>query len=304
MPIDKVILLFSEMLKVEKGLSTYTISAYKTDIEQFGKFLFKRKPKKYLMQAVKEDFLLYIKNLNSKELSNTTQSRKISALKQFYTFSFEEKHINHNPTVGLKNPKIGKALPKFLTEKEIDDLLKTASKSKDKMFYVMLEMLYATGLRISELVTMKLSDLIDNHSIIIVKGKGNKERMIPLLEVVQKILKEWLIERQTIVKKSIFLFPSKHSKKGHITRERFAQKLKDLAITCGIDTNLVSPHVFRHSFASHILNNGGDLRSIQQMLGHSSISTTEIYTHILDKKLKEDVFKNHPLSKQNRNNKT
>ncbi|UQY79964.1 site-specific tyrosine recombinase XerD [Candidatus Hepatincola sp. Av] len=291
---------FLDSLKVEKGLSFNTVVAYRTDLQDLLSFLQARKPAKNLESATNEDILHYIYILSKKSFAKATQSRRISALKQFYEFYVNEKVINVNPTIGLKSPKKTDSLPKFLTENEILHMLNIASSFENKMLYIMLEVLYATGLRVSELVSLKISAFLVDDEVLLVKGKGSKERIIPLTSIAYQKLKEWLGLRWQHYNKSIkneyYIFPSNRSTQGHISRERFAQLLKELAGKCNIDYKRVSPHVIRHSFASHLLNNGANLTTIQNMLGHADIATTEIYTHVLESKLQDAIFKNHPLS--------
>ncbi|MFL1780985.1 Site-specific tyrosine recombinase XerD [Candidatus Hepatincolaceae symbiont of Richtersius coronifer] len=300
-PLNNLIKLFLDALKVERGLSENTLSAYTADLKDFESFLNKRKPIRQLNNALPEDVRDYIFLLNYKHFSGKTQSRRISALKQFYSFVYLEKIITLNPMVAIKNPKIAKTLPKFLSEEEVNLLINNAKKYDNPMLYTMLEIMYSTGVRVSELVSLNVAAIIENGNFLLIKGKGNVERVIPLTSVAKEALQYWLKERERFIKKltsanKMFVFPSNKIATSHITRERFAQLLKILALKCGISYHKVSPHVIRHCFASHILNNGGDLKSIQNMLGHADISTTEIYTHILDSKLKEAVFNNHPLA--------
>lgn len=291
---------FLDSLKVEKGLSVNTILAYKTDLQDLLNFLQARKPAKNLESATNEDILHYIHILSKKSFAKATQSRRLSALKQFYEFYVNEKVISVNPTLGLKNPKKVGSLPKFLTEEEILHMLSMANSFENKMLYIMLEVLYATGLRVSELVNLKLPAFLVDDEVLLVKGKGSKERIVPLTSIAYQKLKDWLSIRWQYYKKNsnneYYIFPSNKSSQGHISRERFAQLLKELAGKCNIDYKRVSPHVIRHSFASHLLNNGANLTTIQNMLGHADIATTEIYTHLLESKLQDAIFKNHPLS--------
>lgn len=296
----RLINLFLDSLKIEKGLSVNTISSYTNDIVDFAEFLSRRKPQRTLSTCSNDDIKAYLQNLHKKGFTAKTQSRRISAIKQLYVFLFNEKIVSQNPSQNIKNPKLAKSLPKFLSEEEVIKMIEVAQKDKNLMLYTMLEVLYSTGIRVSELVSLKLSSLIEEGMFLRVLGKGNKERIIPLVEIATNAIKNWLLVRESNIKlteeNKLFLFPSNKSASGYISRERFAQLLKELAIKCNIDREKVSPHVIRHSFASHLLNNGGDLKSIQNMLGHSDISTTEIYTHMLDSKLKEAVYNNHPLN--------
>ncbi|MDR0484528.1 MAG: tyrosine recombinase [Alphaproteobacteria bacterium] len=292
--------LFLDSLKIEKGLSANTIASYTHDITDFALFLSKRKPQRNLDTAGTEDIQDYLQSLTRKSFTAKTQSRRISAIKQLYSFLHSEKIINSNISQSIKNPKLNKSLPKFLSEDEVLKMLEVSVKDKNPLLYTMLEVLYSTGVRVSELVSLRLSSLLEGGMFLLVKGKGDKERVIPLVDIATRAIENWLNVRDSYIKltpkNSLYLFPSNKSASGHISRERFAQVLKELAIKCNIAAEKVSPHVLRHSFASHLLNNGGDLKSIQNMLGHSDIATTEIYTHMLDSKLKEAVYKNHPLN--------
>ncbi|MDR2007587.1 MAG: tyrosine recombinase [Alphaproteobacteria bacterium] len=292
--------LFLDSLKIEKGLSLNTITSYTNDITDFALFLSKRKPQRGLDTANTEDIQDYLQNLHKKSFSAKTQSRRISAIKQLYVFLHNEKIISANISQSIKNPKLNKSLPKYLSEEEVLKMLEISQQDKNPMLYTMLEVLYSTGVRVSELVSLKISSLLEGGMFLRVLGKGDKERIIPMVDVATRSMEHWLNERERYMKLTpknrLFIFPSNRAGSGHLSRERFAQLLKELAIKCGIDREKVSPHVLRHSFASHLLNNGGDLKSIQNMLGHSDIATTEIYTHILDSKLVDAVYKNHPLN--------
>lgn len=298
---------FSEMLLAEKQLSNNSLTAYQKDIRDF---LFYLKQNNLNLESLTN---IDIHNLIAKlyePLNKSSQARKISAIKQFFKFLQSENIIDKNIMDNIKPPTLAKKIPNFLS---IDEVIKLLNKTYENKtingvrHITMLELLYATGLRVSELVELKLNSLHyeDNLStkvsnFIIILGKGKKERLIPLHNVAQKRLNEYLKIRKKLKfynpQSNKWLFPST-SKEGHITRQRFAQILKETAIECGINSNKVSPHTLRHSFASHLLNNGTDLRAIQELLGHSNITTTEIYTHILDKNLKDTLLTKHPLAK-------
>lgn len=300
---QNIIKLYLDSLAVEKNVSKHTLSAYKTDIAHFAQFLINRKPSINLDIANEIDVLDYLKALSTKySLSKKTQARRVSSIKSFYLFCYQEKLMQNNPTLAIKSPKLDKNLPKFLSKDQMKDLLLVIKKDKNPMFYIMLEVLYASGMRVSELVSLKISSLIEDNSFLLINGKGDKERIVPLTKIASNYLVEWKNDRYSyykIDKDNIeYFFPSNSSQSGHITRERFAQVLKKYALNANLDYNAISPHIVRHSFATHILNNGGDLKSIQDILGHSDISTTEIYTHILDENLQNSVYKNHPLSKK------
>lgn len=295
---SRYISLFLDFLRVEKGLSQNTLNSYLTDIVKFSDFLNKKRPKRSLENASDQDVKDYIAKLTGRGFTSKSQSRYLTSLRVFYGFLISEQYMNHNPCQNIENPKVNKSLPKYLSENEVDLLFKTLEKKQDYRLTAMLEILYGGGLRVSELVSLKVSSIIENGNFLLIKGKGNKERVIPLTEPAINAVKEWLNQRSLNFSDNIWLFPSSKSKAGHITRERFAQILKQLAVDSNINPSKVSPHVLRHSFASHMLERGADLKTIQELLGHSNITTTENYTHILENKLKEVVFNKHPLSKQ------
>lgn len=294
---------FLEMLASERGASHNTISAYKLDLESFEEIL----QKKNITNAKLQDIREFISYLKDHEYSARSINRKISSLRQFYQFLVSEDIIKENPTIELELQKQPKKLPKMLEIQEIEKLfllLDNNDKPDSLRIACMLAILYSAGLRVSELVSLKLSNFEIKNSqvapIFYVKGKGNKERICILNEQAQQYLLKYLKVRDFFIpkkqiKQCLWLFPSNND---HITRNRFGQILKELAIKAGLDPEKISPHVLRHSFASHLLANGADLRSIQELLGHSSISTTQIYTHVANKKLKEVVNQYHPLSKK------
>ena len=210
---------------------------------------------------------------------------------------FSENQIGKNPTDYLMAPKVGKALPKYLSEAEVVRLL-DAAETHDRRLYTLLEVLYATGMRVSELVNLPVLAVTQDNKTVSVVGKGNKERIVPLNERAAAALDRWLVLREAhlpIGRSNKWLFPSR-AKGGHLTRDGFFKHLKQLALVVGIDPKRVSPHVLRHSFASHLVAHDADLRSVQKMLGHADIATTEIYTHVLPDRLKKIVEKAHPLS--------
>lgn len=318
------ILNFLEKIKAEDGLSKNTILSYSKDLELFGKFL---DSKKVAIEDVNPDILKdYLYELHQQNLRSASVSRKISALKSFYKFLESERTIKENPALYLQTPKADSKLPKFLSEKEVFKMLDYVNSDKSEFgikLSCMLEILYASGLRVSELVSLPISAIYEEidemgkktlRNYLIIKGKGNKERIAPLNKSAINKLMEYLHLREKLGQKdSKWLFvgsvrasKSKNRQKSadivvssysHLTRQRFNQMLKELAVKCSIDPSRVHPHVIRHSFATHLLNSGADLRILQELLGHANISTTEIYTHIMDSKLKDLVFKNHPLAK-------
>lgn len=312
---------FLDKIRAEDGLSLNTILSYQKDLELFCKFL---APKKIVLTAVNSDDIKdYFYEMHKQDLRASTVSRKISCLKNFYRFLESENLIKANPALYLQGQKRESRLPKFLTEAEVFKILDFVNRDKSEFgvkLSCMLEVLYSAGLRVTELVSLPINSLAEIEeagqktlrNYLIVKGKGGKERVAVLNKSAIKMLLEYLEMRKKLgQEKSKWLFVGtvRASKKAgeirrrdfemvdtHITRQRLHQMLKELAIKAGIDPTRVHPHVLRHSFATHLLNNGVDLRVLQELLGHSNISTTEIYTHILDSKLRELVFNHHPLS--------
>ena len=281
---------------VENGASQNTIKAYHTDIAQFIKAIEPLQPQ----NAKDEDVEKYLKTLSEERCSSKTISRKISCVREFYKFLQSEKIITDSPAYKLHTPKIDKNLPEFLTEAEIK---KICSQKVNKKNYsiertiVMVKLMYATGLRVSELVSLPENAINYDMCQILIRGKGSKERVVPVeKKVLQDVLK-YTQTRDTFLKKrkNKWLFPSERSLSGHITRSGFFRNLKRVAMLSGINPSRVHPHILRHSFATQLVNNDVDLRSIQKMLGHENISTTEIYTHITTERLATEVKKNHPL---------
>lgn len=294
---------FLDMLEVEKGCSKNTSLAYGRDLKNFEEFLRKEVKKNNLLFATKEDIKYYLSYLRERGISSKTQSRKLTAIKGFYLFCLSEDLIKQNPATNIYTPKKEKSLPKYLNKQEIEKMIETAgkdNKAKGLRLDFLIELLYGTGLRVSELLNLKPGSFIKNEYIQVM-GKGSKERLVPINEKVIEKKEKYEKIRYNFIKKteidSKYLFPSK-SKEGHLTRFAFYKELKDLALKSGIPVEKVSPHVFRHSFATHLLEGGADLRSVQTMLGHTDISTTQIYTHIMKERLEEAIKKHHPLSKR------
>lgn len=296
----KLIAGFLSMMVAERGAAQNTIESYELDLEQF----FDLVPTKEIKNIKSEDISAVLQAFSRQAYAPKTIARKLSAIKEFFKFLFSEKEIKENPTTYIIAPKQEKPLPKFLTEAEVKSLIETAWQSEsltDKRLAVMLELIYACGLRVSELVAMPENCIDYDKRQILIRGKGNKERIIPISERAMKAVFDYINYRSHFIKegrRSIWMFPSKRSASGHITRDAFFVYLKDLAIRAGISPSKISPHVLRHSFATHLINHNADLRSVQKMLGHEDISTTEIYTHIISEKLIETVKKLHPLSKK------
>ncbi|MDR1691478.1 MAG: site-specific tyrosine recombinase XerD [Rickettsiales bacterium] len=291
---------FTEMLYAQKGYSKNTLFSYKRDLEDLQKFVNKK-----LATVSKSDIQNYLQHLYDQHLSSKTLSRKLSVFRTFYKFLMEEKIINSSPMEKIENPKKEQSLPKYLTQDELKKLLETDDNDNGLRLKAMMSLLYACGLRVSELVSLPLTAFIGEKDVIFITGKGNKERMLPLHKSAKESLIKYLSIRDNFLtkgRKNAYLFPS-NSVSCHITRDGFFKILKKHALSCGISPQKVSPHVFRHSFASHLIEGGADLRSVQILLGHEDISTTQIYTHIMDEKLVKTVQNFHPLSKGNKNEK-
>ncbi len=286
---------FLEHLLIEKGLAKNTLVSYKNDLQDFIVYLFSLKPMVKPESADEDNIKSYLNFISNHKYSAKSQARKLSALKSFYAFLLQENMVQKNPANAIQTPKLDKSLPKALSEFDIKILLEYAHK-KDVMSATMLEILYATGIRVSELVALKISDIKDNFNFLLVLGKGDKEREVPLTSVAKKQLEDYILWHKNKYKKTIFLFPSKTVSK-HITREGFAKRLKQIAISAGLDSSKISPHKLRHSFATHMLEHGSDLKTIKDILGHADIATTEIYTSVSSKHLQKLVNTRHPLNK-------
>ncbi len=294
---------FLEKIAAENAASANTITSYRRDLEDFNIFL-----KNGAVHKLNTDIIRsYQVYLTDKNISKRSILRKMSSLRAFFKFLYSEQIIDHNPTLAVELPKFSQYLPKNLTFEEINLMLTFArniQSSENIRLTCMLEILYASGIRVSELVTLKITaiqyDKIHNKikPYLYVLGKGNKERIVLINQNAIDSLYIYLktIDQFSKNPQNKWLFPSS-SKEGHITRQRFGQLLKELALNCGLDPAKVSPHVFRHSFATHLLENGADLKVIQELLGHSDISTTQIYTKVENSRLKEIVFQKHPLNK-------
>lgn len=274
--------IFLEAMSAEKGRSQKTLVAYSSDLKAAQSEIGD------LLNATNEDIQNYLSHLPDKPSSI---ARKASALRSFYKFLMLEKIITKNPTANLELPKRGRALPKYLSPEEIELLISSAGDTKNSIrLRCMIELLYASGLRVSELCELPVSANLGDK--LLIHGKGAKERLVPMHEGAQYALHKWLELRDSDSK---YIFPSS-AKDGHVTRDGFFKILKKCALLAGIDQHRVSPHVLRHSFASHLLAGGANLRIIQTMLGHEDISTTQIYTHVLPEKLRDTVEKAHPLA--------
>lgn len=283
---------FLEMLAAERGAARNTLAAYQADLDDFAQFL----KKTVLSHASGQDIAAYMQALGSSGLSARTQARRLSALKQFYLFLLRDGARQDNPTAEIDAPKQPASLPKYLSESEVEALLSAARDlegAPGAKAVAGLEILYATGLRVSEMLSLRAAALTTDAAMLLVKGKGGKERMIPLSDAARQAAAAL---RATSPAKAPYLFVGRDPTKA-MTRQGFALILKQVAREAGIDPTRLSPHVLRHSFASHLLAHGADLRALQKLLGHADIATTEIYTHVLAERLQKLVQAHHPLAK-------
>ena len=289
---------FLEALVVERGVAANTLAAYGRDLADAGKAL--ARP---LDQATEEDLRGYLAGLGRAGLSARTAARRLSALRQFFRFCIVEGYRDDDPTGRLDGPRIGRALPRYLGEEEIRRLIDAVGAHDGPArlrLTAIVELLYAAGLRVSELVALPLASVTRGQEWILVKGKGGKDRIVPLGEPAREAVAAYIDVRDAHLpggRPSPWLFPSRGGS-GHITRRRIGQLLDGLAVSAGLDPKRVSPHVLRHAFASHLLAGGADLRSLQTMLGHADISTTEIYTHVQEDRLRRTVLDHHPLARE------
>ena len=289
---------FLEVLLVERGVAANTLAAYRRDLTDAGNSL-----SLPLDQATEEDLRGYLTGLNRAGLSARTVARRLSALRQFFRFCIVEGYRGDDPTGRLDGPRIGRTLPRYLGEEEIRRLIDAVG-AHDKparlRLAAIVELLYAAGLRVSELAALPLASVTRGQEWMLVKGKGGKDRIVPLGEPAREAVAAYLEVRDAHLpggRPSPWLFPSRGGS-GHITRRRIGQLLDGLAVSAGLDPKRVSPHVLRHAFASHLLAGGADLRSLQTMLGHADISTTEIYTHVQEDRLRRTVLDHHPLARE------
>lgn len=304
--------LFLDMLAAEQGAGDNTLDAYRGDLEDLSGFLARRKSTFH--DADTQMLRDYLADLDIRGFKSSSVARKLSSTRHLFRFLLGERIRGDDPAAILSGPKRGRALPKVLSIADVDRLLtqaKTLSEVPEQpplqklralRLSCLLEILYATGLRVSELVALPLSAARRDARMIVVRGKGNKERLVPLNETSKQAMTNYLAAldethrgKKKVSVASKWLFPSS-GESGHLTRQHFARDLKELAEAAGIAPRLVSPHVLRHAFASHLLHNGADLRIVQTLLGHTDISTTQIYTHIVEERLKSLVRDLHPLA--------
>lgn len=290
---------FLEMLQVERGASDNTLSAYRRDLKDAFAYLSQHLSAPHL-DATRQDLSDYLAAVAARSLAPRTQARRVSCLRQYFGFLFAEKIRDDHPAADLASPRLAKSLPKNLTVAEMAALLQVVEKwpaAEGSRLRAMVELLYGAGLRVSELLTLPFPVQPKDLSGLLILGKGNRERLVPLHPAARRALLEYLEDRDSFLRggaASAWLFPSRGAS-GHLTRQRLVQLLKEIAVTAGIEPKRVSPHVLRHAFASHLLANGVDLRSLQTLLGHQHIATTEIYTHIADRRLQNLVNEAHPL---------
>jgi integrase/recombinase XerD len=298
---------FLEMLSAERGAAANTLEAYRRDLEHFSSFL--DNAGLVLHDVGPADVRRYLRVLASEGLAATSRARRLSAVRQLFKFLAAEGRIPENPAETVAAPRRERPLPRILSVAEVDRLLAAASASaeaagRDRVpalrLAALIELLYATGLRVSELVSLPRRVLDGDERMLTIKGKGGRERLVPMSSHARRALAVYLAASDAEHKpghRPKWLFPS-HGASGHITRQHVGQELKELAMAAGLDPDRVSPHVLRHAFASHLLDRGADLRAVQQLLGHADISTTEIYTHVLEERLKKLVNDHHPLAKR------
>lgn len=300
---------FLEMTVAERGITKNSVLSYKRDLLDFRKFLNKNKLSE--LKILSDNIDSYIKNLSDNSIAARSINRKISTLKSYYNFLISEGYTNYNPCLIVDLPKYSSKLPEVLSIENIKTLLEYCNQDKSPegiRLSAMIHLIYASGLRVTELVSLKLVNIasgfnsLDIRKTFSVKGKGGKERIVVINDGAKQILIEYLKIRELFCKgkssnaKEYFFASS--SKEGHMTRQNFALQLKKASLNSGLDPDIISPHVIRHSFASHLLAGGADLRVIQELLGHSDISTTQIYTHVQTDHLKKTLDQFHPLKKK------
>lgn len=303
------IALFLDMLATERGAAKNTLDAYRRDLDHFTHFL--KSQHVGLFDAQTRDIASYMRAAANEGLSVASRARRLSSVRQLYKFLEAEGVVADSPAASAVSPRAERTLPKTMSVDDVDRLLNHARDTiaglrgrelgRAVRFHCLMEVLYATGMRVSELVSLPRTVLQGDERTLIIKGKGGRERVVPLNQSAIGALKRYQslgenpADGMAPMITTRWLFPSK-SAAGHITRQRFAQELKSAAAAAGLDATNVSPHVLRHAFASHLLDRGADLRAVQQLLGHADISTTEIYTHVLEERLKRLVHDHHPLA--------
>jgi integrase/recombinase XerD len=302
-----LVALFLDMLAAERGAGVNTLDAYRRDLDDLTSHL--NASGRSVLKATTDDLRGFLKSIAERGFKASSLARRLSATRQLYRFLYAEGKRSDDPAAVLEGPQRGRALPKVLSIAEVDGLLTQARTSADDETATMprrlratrllclLETVYATGLRVSELVALPAASARRDQRMLVVRGKGNKERMVPLNDAARRAMADYLSLREKAGRgaQSKWLFPS-FGEQGHITRQHFARELKALGAASGVAPARLSPHVLRHAFASHLLHNGADLRVVQTLLGHADISTTQIYTHVLEERLKSLVRDLHPLA--------
>jgi integrase/recombinase XerD len=303
---ETLIELYLDMLAAERGASQNTLDAYRRDLTSLAADL--DSANREIATAASEDLRAHLRRLATRGAAPTSVARRLSAIRQLYRFLYSEGHRGDDPAAAIEGPKRGRNLPKVLSVRQVDELLTQAragttapalpERLRAARLTCLLEVLYATGLRVSELVGLPESAARRDQRMLVVRGKGGRERLVPLNDAAKSAMAEYLALRsEAKAEKSKWLFPS-FGESGHLTRQHFARELKSLAAATGLKAAQVSPHVLRHAFASHLLQNGADLRVVQTLLGHADISTTQIYTHVLEERLKSMVRDLHPLAEK------
>ena len=303
---EALIELFLDMLAAERGAGENTLVAYRNDLKDLSAHL--RSSRRTIANATTDSLRKFLASLTDRGFKSSSLARRLSAIRQLYRFLYAEGKRSDDPAAVLEGPKRARTLPKVLSIADVDVLLKTARANSDNAeqptfqrlraarLLCLLEVVYATGLRVSELVALPAAAARRDERMLVVRGKGGKERLVPLNKQAKRTMTEYLELRVKAERdESKWLFPS-FGEQGHLTRQHFARELKALGSACGIQPSRLSPHVIRHAFASHLLHNGADLRVVQTLLGHADISTTQIYTHVLEERLKTLVRDLHPLA--------
>ena len=295
---------FLEMMSAERGAGANTLAAYRRDLDDYAEALAGRGVA--LKQAGADDLRAYLSGLAAQGLKSTTQARRLSAIRQFHKFLYGDGMAQGNPTTIISSPRKGRPLPKNLARGDVEKLILVAedrarraqgkARLKALRLHCLVELLYATGLRVSELISLRSAALLSADGFLTIRGKGGRERLVPLSGAARRGAATYLKALREADEASPWLFPS-HGEAGHLTRQHFALELKALCREAGLPADRVSPHVLRHAFASHLLEGGADLRTVQQLLGHADISTTQIYTHVQADRLRQLVDACHPLAR-------
>ncbi len=302
-PNDKVLAGFCDYLKIEKGLAPLSVSAYARDLKQFAEFLQRHKPARILLRARRQDVRDFLDSLFSNQVDGRSVARKLSALRQFYKYMLLDRMIDQDPTLNIDTPKQWKVLPKALSRSETESVLSAAGAARGPLQLAlatrdraMLEMLYAGALRVSELIAVALNDLKIEQGYVLVRGKGDKERIVPLGRVAIEALQDYLAKARPVLtgqRSSPMVFIRRGARK--LSRQRVWQMVKAKSQVTG---RAASPHMLRHSCATHMVENGADLRTVQTILGHADISTTQVYTHVATDRLKQVLMSHHPRAKK------